>query len=236
MKQDDKGGMKSAAAVLKKLKARGTRRNLAGMARFGIPAAGRLGVSMPDIRRIAKEAGRDHALALSLWKSGIGDARIVASLVADPRLMTGAKMERWVADFDSWDVCDQVCMNLFHDVTSARRMIRVWARRDEEFVRRAAYALLACFAWHGDGIPDGWFITLLPLIKRGARDERNFVKKAVNWALRNIGKRNLPLNRAAIRTARELAHMESRSARWVGTDAIRELAGAAVQQRLRRMR
>jgi len=193
-------------------------------------------VSMPDIRRVAGEIGRDHALALRLWDSGIADARIVASIVADPHVMTEAKMEQWVAEFDSWDVCDQVCMNLFQHVPSARRVIRVWARRDEEFVRRAAYALVACFAWHGDGIPDGWFIRLLPLIRRGARDERNFVKKAVNWALRNIGKRNLPLNRGAIRTARELSRMKSRSARWVGTDAIRELTGEGVQQRLRRTR
>ncbi len=226
--------MTTKAQVLKKLKARGSRRNVEGMARFGITGKGRLGVSMPDIRRIAKEAGRDHGLALSLWDSGISDARIVASLVADPEELSEREMDRWVQDFDSWDVCDQVCMNLFMETRFARRKIREWARRDEEFVRRAAFALLSCLAWYAEDTPDSVFARYLPLIKRYARDERNFVRKAVNWALRNIGKRNMALNKAAIRTSKELTRMESPSARWIGADALRELTGEQVHKRLRR--
>jgi 3-methyladenine DNA glycosylase AlkD/predicted DNA-binding protein (MmcQ/YjbR family) len=228
--------MPTSADVLKKLRARGSKRNIAGMKRFGIVGKGRLGVSMPDIRRIAKEIGQDHELALKLWKSEVADARIVASIIADPQKLTSAGMDRWAADFDSWDVCDQVSMNLFQRSPLALRKIREWARRDEEFVRRAAFALMACEAWHGEGAPDTAFNGMLSLIRRHASDERNFVKKAVNWALRNIGKRNLKLNRAAVRAARELTHMESRSARWIGADALRELTGAQVQQRLRRSR
>ncbi|HTY57471.1 MAG TPA: DNA alkylation repair protein, partial [Bacteroidota bacterium] len=206
--------MTTQVEVLKNLRARGSRKNIAGMKRFGIVGKGRLGVSMPDIRRIGKGIGRDHDLALRLWQSEIADARIVASLIADPARLTPAEMDRWAADFDSWDVCDQVCMNLFQHSPHALRKIRSWARREEEFVRRAAFALMACKAWHGEGTPDAAFTWMLLLVKRHAVDERNFVKKAVNWALRNIGKRNLRLNRAAVRTARELTQMESRSARW----------------------
>lgn len=228
--------MASYADTLKKLRHRGSRRNVEGMARFGIAGRGRLGVSMPEIRRIAKEAGRDHDLAIKLWDSGIADARIVASIIADPRKMTSAEMDRWAAEFDSWDVCDQVCMNLFQESPFARRKIRAWARSNEEFVRRAAFALLACVAWHDDDDADTVFTGFLLLISRAATDERNFVRKAVNWALRNIGKRNLRLNREAIRTARELTRMESRSARWIGSDALRELSSIQVQKRLRRKR
>ncbi len=210
------------AGIVKKLKARGSAKNIKGMARFGISGEGRLGVSMPDIRRIAKEAGRNHDTALRLWKSGIPEARIVASIVADPATMTEAEMEQWVSGFDSWDVCDQVCMNLFQNVPSARRKIREWARRDEEFVRRAAFALMACLAWHDDEAPDTVFTGFLLLIKQYAGDERNFVRKAVNWALRNIGKRNGRLKKAAIRTAKELSCTDSRSARWIAADALRE--------------
>ena len=224
----------TATNIVRMLKARGNRRNVQGMARFGISSRGRLGVSMPDIRRIAKETGRDHSLALRLWKSGIPDARIVASIIADPERITSAEMDRWASEFDSWDVCDQVCINLFQHSPFARRKIRAWAHRKEEFVRRAAFALLACVAWHDEGAADTVFTGFLPLIRNAAADERNFVRKAVNWALRNIGKRNLRLNREAIRTARDVMRMESRSARWIGADALRELTNAQVHKRLRR--
>jgi 3-methyladenine DNA glycosylase AlkD len=225
----------ASADILKKLKARGSRKNIEGMARFGIPAERRLGVSMPEIRRIAREAGTDHALAIRLWNSGIAEARIVASIIADPLKMTAAEMDRWVSGFDSWDVCDQVCMNLFSRTPFARRKIREWARREEEYVRRAAYTLLACLAWYEKDAPDTLFTGFLPIIKRGATDERNFVKKAVNWALRNIGKRNPRLNKSALRTAKEISRQDSQSARWIGKDAIRELTSAAVQRRIRRL-
>jgi 3-methyladenine DNA glycosylase AlkD len=219
---------------LQKLKTHGSRENIEGMARFGITTERRLGVSVPEMRRIARECGKDHPLSIRLWNSGIPEARIVASMIADPSEMTAAEMDRWVSEFDSWDVCDQVCMNLFERTPFAGKKIRQWSRREEEFVRRAAYALIACLAWHDKDAPDVVFTGFLPIIKRGATDERNFVKKSVNWALRSIGKRNPRLNRAAVSTAKEISRLDSKSARWIGADAIRELTSAAVQRRIRR--
>ena len=227
--------MRTSTDILKKLKTRGSRKNIEGMARFGISTERRLGVSVPEMRRIAREAGTDHPLAITLWNSGISEARIVASMIADPGRMTAAEMDRWVSEFDSLDVCDQVCMNLFERTPFARQKIGKWSRREEEFVRRAAFALLACLAWHDKEAPDTLFTGFLPIIKRGATDERNFVKKAVNWALRNIGKRNPRLNREAVRAAKEISRLDSKSARWIGKDAIRELTSAAVQRRIRRL-
>jgi 3-methyladenine DNA glycosylase AlkD len=224
----------STAGILQKLKTHGSRENIEGMARFGITTERRLGVSVPEMRRIARECGKDHPLSIRLWNSGIPEARIVASMIADPSEMTAAEMDRWVSEFDSWDVCDQVCMNLFERTPFAGKKIRQWSRREEEFVRRAAYALIACLAWHDKDAPDVVFTGFLPIIKRGATDERNFVKKSVNWALRNIGKRNPRLNRAAVSTAKEISRLDSKSARWIGADAIRELTSAAVQRRIRR--
>jgi 3-methyladenine DNA glycosylase AlkD len=219
---------------LQKLKTHGSRENIEGMARFGITTERRLGVSVPEMRRIARECGKDHPLSIRLWNSGVPEARIVASMIADPAEMTAAEMDRWVSGFDSWDVCDQVCMNLFERTPFAGKKIRQWSRREEEFVRRAAYALIACLAWHDKDAPDVVFTGFLPIIKRGATDERNFVKKSVNWALRSIGKRNPRLNRAAVSTAKEISRLDSKSARWIGADAIRELTSAAVQRRIRR--
>jgi len=224
----------STAGILQKLKTHGSRENIEGMARFGITTERRLGVSVPEMRRIARECGKDHPLSIRLWNSGIPEARIVASMIADPAEMTAAEMDRWVSGFDSWDVCDQVCMNLFERTPFAGKKIRQWSRREEEFVRRAAYALIACLAWHDKDAPDVVFTGFLPIIKRGVTDERNFVKKSVNWALRSIGKRNPRLNRAAVSTAKEISRLDSKSARWIGADAIRELTSAAVQRRIRR--
>ena len=226
--------MHSTAGILQKLKTHGSRENIEGMARFGITTERRLGVSVPEMRRIARECGKDHPLSIRLWNSGIPEARIVASMIADPSEMTAAEMDRWVSEFDSWDVCDQVCMNLFERTPFAGKKIRQWSRREEEFVRRAAYALIACLAWHDKDAPDVVFTGFLPIIKRGVTDERNFVKKSVNWALRNIGKRNPRLNRAAVSTAKEISRLDSKSARWIGADAIRELTSAAFQRRIRR--
>jgi 3-methyladenine DNA glycosylase AlkD len=225
--------MPMVSGVLRLLRSRAREANLEGLARFGISGGRRLGVSVPDIRAVAREIGRDHRLALALWKTGIVEARQVAAMIDDPRLVTEKQMETWVADFDSWDVCDGVCLNLFENTSLVWKKIREWAKRDEEFVKRASFALIAGRAWHDKTAPDGRFLALFPLLERAATDERNFVRKAVNWALRNIGKRNPKLNRAAIRLARRLQQSGSRSARWIAVDAIRELESDAVQRRLR---
>lgn len=224
----------SETAVLERLRALGgTAEDLAGMARYGINTVRRIGVSMPAMRKLAKEIGRDHALALALWKTGIADARIVAALIADPARMTARDMDAWAKDFDSWDVVDQVCANLFDKTRHARAKIAAWADRREEFVKRAAFTLIACLAWHDKAAPDEEFIAWLPLIARAATDERNYVRKAVNWALRHIGKRSAALNRAAIAAALEIQRLDSRAARWIASDALRELRSESVQGRLR---
>ena len=177
---------------------------LEGMSKYGMSIDSRLGVSMPEIRKLAGEIGKAHGLAMGLWKSGIAEARILATMVADPRMLTGDEMELWVKDFDSWDICDEVCMNLFDKSPFAREKVFEWAGREEEFVKRAAFSLIACLAWHDKSAGDAAFLEFLPVIARAATDERNFVKKAVNWALRHIGKRNLRLNAAAIEAARRI--------------------------------
>jgi 3-methyladenine DNA glycosylase AlkD len=224
--------MTSVDDVLAHLQAKASPANVAGMARFGIVGEHRLGVAVPDLRRIAKVAGRDHPLALALWQTGIPEARIIASMVDNPKEVTEPQMEQWARDFNAWDVCDQVCQNLFDKTPLAWRKVRDWAERDEEYVKRAAFALLACLAWHDKNAADEQFIQLLLVIKRGATDERNFVKKAVNWALRTIGKRNARLNQAAIQVAREIQQLDSKAARWIAADALRELTGDAVRKRL----
>jgi 3-methyladenine DNA glycosylase AlkD len=218
--------------VMQRLKSLSDPEAVKGMARFGINPENTYGVSVPNLRKLAKEVGRDHALAQELWASGVHEARILASMVDEPKLVTEEQMEAWVRDFDSWDVCDQVCMNLFEKVPVAWCKVSEWSQREEEFVKRTAFALLACFAWHDKGAADERFIELMPVIVSGASDERNFVRKAVNWALRNIGKRNPNLNKAAIATAREIQGIDSKAARWIAADALRELAGEAVQKRL----
>ncbi|MBM4444318.1 MAG: DNA alkylation repair protein [Chloroflexi bacterium] len=226
--------MSSVTEVVDKLKARARPDQLGGMARYGISVDRRLGVSIPELRKLARELGRDHRLALGLWRTGIADARILASMVDDPARLTEAQMEAWVKDFDSWDVCDQVCDNLFEKAPFVWKKIADWSEREEEFVKRAAFALMACLAWHDKKAGDDRFTEIFPLIVRGATDERNYVKKAVNWALRNIGKRNPRLNRESIAVAREIQRLDSRAARWIAADAIRELEGQAVQARLKR--
>jgi 3-methyladenine DNA glycosylase AlkD len=207
---------------------------LEGMARFGIVGKGRLGVPIPHLRTLAREIGKDQQLALALWKTGIPEARILASMVGEPDRMTSRQMDAWVRDIDSWDICDQVCMNLFDKSPLAWRKVREWSRRDEEFVKRAAYALIACLAWHDRDSPDSRFLALLPLVRRGSVDGRNYVRKSVNWALRHIGKRNRRLHRAAIAEARAIRTIDSPAARWIGADALRELRSEAVQARLAR--
>jgi 3-methyladenine DNA glycosylase AlkD len=224
----------SVKDVLGKLRSKARPDQLEGMAKYGMATERRLGVSVPDMRKLAKETGKDHMLALELWKTGIAEARIVAALVDEPDKLAEQQMEDWVKDIDSWDVCDQVCMNLFEKSPLAWKKIIDWSGREEEFVKRTAFSLIACLAWHDRTAGDEKFTELLPVIKRGATDERNFVKKAVNWALRTIGKRNLSLNKAALDAAREIQRLDSKAAHWVAADAIRELESEAVQVRLNR--
>lgn len=219
--------------ILKKLKSLSDPEAVAGMARFGINPKNTYGVSIPDLRRIAQETGKNHALAQELWNSGIHEARILAGMIAEPALMAEAQMEKWVRDFDSWDVCDQVCSNLFDKTGFAYQKAVEWSKRKEEFVKRAGFVLMACLAVHDKKAEDKKFERFLPIIKNGASDGRNFVKKAVNWALRQIGKRNLNLNKLAIKTARDIQKMGSKSAKWVASDALRELADKKVQKRLK---
>jgi len=228
--------MSNVQEVIEKLKARAKPENVEGMVKFGMTGDKRLGVSVPELRKLAREIGRDHMLALELWKTGIPEAKIVAGMIGDPERLTERQMESWVKGFDSWDVCDQVCMNLFEKSPLVMKKIHDWSEREEEFVKRAAYALIACLAWHDKEAKDEVFIELLPLIKRGATDGRNFVKKAVDWALRSIGKRNPSLNRAAIKTAGEIQGVDSKSSRWIASSTLRELTSEAVQERLKRNR
>ena len=222
----------SVDQVLAKLKAKVKPDQLEGMARYGMATERRLGVSVPDMRRIAKELRKHRSLALELWRTGFAEAKILAAMINDAETVDEKQMEDWVKGIDSWDVCDQVCMNLFEKTPLAWKKILDWSQREEEFVKRAAFALIACLAWHDKQAKDEKFINLFPAIKRGATDERNFVKKAVNWALRNIGKRNLDLNKAAVELAKEIQQMDSKAAQWIASDAIRELQSEAVQKRL----
>lgn len=197
--------------------------NVAGMARFGISSKNTLGISVVTLRKIAREVGKDHALAQKLWSSGIHEARLLACFIADPNKVTPALMNRWVKGFDSWDVCDQCCMNLFDKTPYAYEKVKEWSQRKEEFVKRAAFALMAGLAFHDKKASNADLQRFFPIIKAAATDSRNYVKKAVNWALRQIGKRNAFLHREAMRTANQIAKIDSSSARWIAADAIREL-------------
>ena len=220
-------------ALLEVLRAHANPANVAGMARYGISTAGTLGVPVYVIRRMAKEAGRDHALAEQLWSSGIHEARILATLVDDPVRVTARQLDRWARDFDSWDVCDQACQNLFRYSPMAFAKAAKWARAKREFVRRAGFALLAGLAVKRGDVSDEQFAAFLPLIVEAAGDDRNIVKKAVNWALRNIGKRNRRLHKMAIAAAEEIRAQDCRSARWIAADALRELRNPATVGRIK---
>jgi 3-methyladenine DNA glycosylase AlkD len=219
--------------VLGRLKSLANPEAVAGMARYGISTQNTLGVSVPVLRKMAREIGRSHGLAQQLWSTGVHEARILGSMIDDPRLVTEEQMEQWAAGFDSWDVCDQCCGNLFDKTEFAYRKAVEWAARDEEFGKRAGFALMAWLAFHDKRAPDKAFLAFLPVIKRESVDDRNFVRKAVNWALRHIGKRNAALNITAIATAKEIQATGSKTARWIAADALRELTSEKVQERLR---
>ncbi len=220
--------------VVDHLKAHSNADAVEGMARFGINPTNTLGVSIPVIRKIAKEIGPDHPLAQKLWASKIHEARILAAMIDDPKEVTKTQMESWVKDFDSWDVCDQCCSNLFDKTAHAFQMARKWSSRNEEFVKRAAFALMAALAVHDKNSTNAQFLNFLPIIERESTDDRNFVRKSTNWALRQIGKRNMRLNFLALKTARRIQKKNSKSARWIAADAIRELTSESVQKKLRK--
>ena len=224
----------TAEEVLAELRAQANAENVAGMARFGINAERALGISMVALRQFARPLKRDHALAAGLWASGVHEARILASLIDEPKRVTPSQMERWARDLDSWDLTDQVCGNLFLQTPYAYNKAVEWSGRSREFVKRAGFTLMAQLAVHDKAAPDEAMQAFLPIIEREAADERNYVRKAVNWALRQIGKRDRRLNAAAVEAARRIQQQDSRSARWVAADALRELTSEKTQAKLKR--
>src|SRR5881296_3212045 len=218
--------------VVQELSKRGSSKAREGMSRFGIRTSKALGVSIPQIRDLARKIGTNHELAQQLWITGIHEARILASMVDDPAKVSEDQMEKWALEFDSWDVVDGCCGNLFDKTGFAIRKAHEWSKRKEEFVKRAGFVLMAELAVHDKKASNQTFLDFLPVTVREASDERNFVKKAVNWALRQIGKRNAVLNAAVIRTCSEIRNSESRSAKWIASDALRELTSAPVQKKL----
>ncbi len=207
---------------------------VAGMAHFGLSSARAYGVAVPDLRALAREIGRDHALAQELWSTGFFEARLLAAMIADPALTTDALLETWVLDFDNWAVCDGTCGDLFAYTPFAYDKAIAWSARGEEFVKRAGFVLMARLALTDKKAPDAAFEAFLVIVQRESGDPRDMVRKAVNWALRQVGKRNLALNARAIDTATSIQASATRSAHWIASDALRELNGEAVQTRLRR--
>jgi len=219
------------AEVIQQLKAQANAENAAYMARYAIGGKEVLGISVYTLRSMAKSIGHSHELAIELWDSGIHEARILAGLIEEPHKVTNAQLERWVAGFDSWDIVDQMSA-MIAQTPFVIQKIHEWALRDEEFVKRAAFSLIAEVSFYHTHLPDADYEQFFPLIVQAATDERNFVKKAVNWALRNIGKRNQALNKRALEVARQIQQIDSKAARWIASDAIRELNSEAIQQRL----
>jgi 3-methyladenine DNA glycosylase AlkD len=214
------------------LKRHSTQRNRESMARYAIPSDNALGTSVANIRVLAKRLGRNHELAAALWDTGVYEARMLTSFVDEPARVTPAQMDRWCRDFDNWAICDTLCFHLFDRTPHAWEKVAQWCDRDEEFVKRAAFALLWGLTVHDKHAADAPFVEGLRFIERAATDERNFVKKAVNMALRATGKRNPALNAVAVTVARRLADAPEPAARWVGRDALRELTSPAVSRRL----
>lgn len=208
------------------LRKHSTRRTLDGMARYGLPSTNALGVTVGDIKRYAKTIGKDHALAESLWKTGVYEARLLASFVDDPALVTARQMDRWSADFDNWGVCDTVCFALFDRSPHAWQKVHAWATAHAEFRKRAAFALLWGLTVHDKQAPDRNFLDCLPLIEQGARDERDYVRKGVDMAFRALGKRKPALRKAAIALAVRMRDSSDPGQTWVGRSTLRELAKA----------
>jgi 3-methyladenine DNA glycosylase AlkD len=224
--------------IIKKLESLENPVNIAGMARFGIVTKKAFGVSAPVLKKLAKEIKKQtnerHKLALELWESGIHEARIIAYLVDDPKQVTLEQMESWAADFDNWAICDGACGHLFCKTEFAYEKVFEWSEREEEFVKRAGIVLIAWLAVHDKKADDAALAQFLPVLESKACDERNFVKKAVNWSLRQIGKRNANLNRLAIETAERIKAQNTKSAHWIAADALRELTSEKTQTRLKK--
>lgn len=224
----------TVSRAMAELRRRGSRRNVEGMARFGIRSNDVYGVSKPSLDKIARDIGKNHELGRKLWQAGNHDGRLLAVLISDSRQVTSQQMEQWVKDFDNWDVCDGTCCHLFVQATPAWEKALAWTRRKSEFQKRAGFALAAFLAIHDKTAEDKRFRPFFEAIEREAWDDRNFVRKAVNWALRNIGKRNQQLNREAIACAQRIKKAGKRAGRWIAADALRELQSEAVQARLKR--
>ena len=220
--------------VINQLKSMGDPKSVEGMARYGINPNNNLGVSIYKLRPLAKKIGQNHELSIKLWKSGIHDARLLAVFIEDPTQVTEEQMDLWAQDFDSWDICDQACTSLFDLTPYAWKKVFEWSKREEEFVKRAAFSIIAGLAVHDKKAADFKFEEFFTIIKRESTDERNYVKKAVNWALRNIGKRNLALNKKAIFIAKEIKNIDSKSAKWIANDAIRELTSDKIQKKVKK--
>ena len=220
--------------IVDKLKALSDPKAVEGMAKFGITSKNAYGVSIPDLRKLAKKIGKNHDLALQLWEIDTRETRILASMIDEPDLVTEEQMESWVKEFDYWEICDQVCMNLFAYTKFAYGKALEWSKRKEEFVKRAGFALMAWLAFKDKKADDAKFEEFFMAIKEESTDDRTYVKKAVNWALRQIGKRNLNLNKKAIEVAREIQKKDSKTARWIARDALRELTSKKIQERLKK--
>jgi 3-methyladenine DNA glycosylase AlkD len=218
------------------LERQGTKKTRDSLVRYGIVAPRSFGVTVGTMLAYAKKLGKDHDLSLALWKTGWYEARMLAAMVGEPKRVTRAQMNAWAGEFDNWGVCDSVCWHLFDYTPFAWEKARQWSASPREYVKRAGFVLMAGQAARDKASPDARFVALFPPIEKGARDERNFVKKAVNWALRRIGRRNLALNEGAIAVARRLAASNEPSCRWVGKDALRELTGPTVRKALARTR
>jgi len=219
--------------IIEQLKSKSNPEAVEGMKRFGIKSPKAFGVSSSNMKMLVKKIGRNHQLALQLWEVEMLETRGIACVVDDPKMVTEEQMEKWVKGFDNWAICDGCCLYLFRKTPFAYKKCFEWSGREEEYVKRAGFVMMAVLSVHDKKAPDEQFEQFFPIIKREATDERNFVKKGVNWALRAIGKRNLNLNKKAIEVAKEIKKMNSKSARWIASDAFRELTSQAVQKRLK---
>lgn len=224
----------TAVEVIKELKKHYNPKNIEGMARYGINVDKAFGLNVPFMREMAKQIGKNHELALELWETGYHEARHIAAMIDDPKLVTKTQTNKWVRDFKSWDICDSTCSNLFRKTPFAIEKIFEWSEKKEEFIRRAGFSLMCYVAVHDKKRDDKDFLQFFPIIKKHSLDERNFVKKAVNWSLRQIGKRSKYLNKEALKLAYEIQALNSKPAKWIANDAIRELMDPKILARLKR--